>query len=59
MAYFAEEGWLDVPVYLPQDVTTQSGVDGPAIVLEPTTTIVVYPGQSLRCSGSSNYQLTL
>lgn len=59
MAYFAGEGWLDVPVYLPQDVTTQRSVPGPAIVLEPTTTIVVYPGQALRCSDSSNYQLTL
>src|SRR5699024_6037171 len=59
MAYFADEGWVDVPVYLPQDVMTQSSVDGPAIVLEPTTTIGVYPGQTLSCSDSSNYQLTL
>lgn len=58
-AYFAGDGWIDVPVYHPQDVTQNRKINGPAIVLEPTTTIVVYPGQALSCTDSANYKLTL
>lgn len=58
-AYFADVGWADVPVYHPEQVADRGRVEGPAIVLEPTTTIVVYPGQSLARSDSSNYQLQL
>lgn len=56
-AYFADQGWTEVPVYHPYDVEKLDSVEGPAIVLEPTTTIVVYPGQTLSRSKSSNYQL--
>lgn len=58
-AYFSDTGWIDVPVYRPHDVVRQGFVEGPAIVLEPTTTIVVYPEQSLGRRESFNYQLQL
>ena len=32
---------------------------GPAIIEEPTTTIVVYPGMSATISGAGNYLLSL
>lgn len=56
-AYFAETGWVEVPVYQPADVEKQGRIEGPAVVLEPTTTIVVYPDQVLERSASANYQL--
>jgi len=41
---FAGERWHDTPVYLRQDLVPGDRLDGPAIVIEPTSTTVVEPG---------------
>ena len=58
LAYFKADGWVSTPVYSPEELHRQGAVNGPAIVREPTTTIVVYPGQVLSVRDSSNYTLT-
>jgi N-methylhydantoinase A len=37
------------------------GIDiaGPAIIEEPTTTLVVYPGSTVRLSAAGNYIVSL
>lgn len=39
--------WFDAPVYVRADLRPGDRIDGPAIVVDPTTTIVVEPGWSL------------
>ncbi|MFE2448083.1 hypothetical protein ACFXDF_39645, partial [Streptomyces sp. NPDC059426] len=55
--YFGPSGLTDAPVYLPQDLRPGQYVPGPAIIQEPTTTLVVYPGMATEVSGSGNYIL--
>jgi N-methylhydantoinase A len=50
-------GWVDTPIYRPHHLTVGTVVDGPAIIEEPTTTLVVYPGMSATISPSRNYIL--
>ncbi len=56
-AYFGEAGSLDAPFYLGDDLAPGMVLDGPAIVEEPTTTIVVYPGSAARVTRGRNYLL--
>lgn len=55
--YFGPAGRTDTPVYLPKDLDPGQYVAGPAIIQEPTTTLVVYPGQAAEVSGAGNYIL--
>lgn len=55
--FFGQEGRVDTPVYLAQDLRPGQHVTGPAIIQEPTTTLVVYPGMATEVSGSGNYIL--
>ncbi|MGW4079800.1 hydantoinase/oxoprolinase family protein [Streptomyces asiaticus] len=55
--YFGPSGLTDTPVYLPQDLRPGQYVPGPAIIQEPTTTLVVHPGMATEVSGSGNYIL--
>jgi N-methylhydantoinase A len=57
-AYFRETGWTDMAVYSDRQVKERTSVSGPAVVLENTTTIVVYPGQTLEVRPSGNYVLS-
>jgi len=41
---FANGRWHDTPVYLREDLVPGDRLDGPAIVIEPTSTTVVEPG---------------
>ena len=56
-AYFRGTGFLEVPRYDGATLETGSEIAGPAIVREPTTTVVVYPDSTLRVSGLDNYVL--
>ncbi len=56
-AYFNDAGSLETPVYLGGDLAPGMTVEGPAIIEEPTTTIVVYPGSSARVTAGRNYLL--
>ncbi|GLV73421.1 hydantoinase/oxoprolinase family protein [Streptomyces hygroscopicus] len=55
--YFGESGPTKTPVYLPDDLRPGQYVPGPAVIQEPTTTLVVYPGMATEVSGSGNYIL--
>ena len=56
--YFAETGRANAPVYRGERLGLGAEIEGPAIIEEPTTTIVVYPGLSARLSVAGNYILT-
>ncbi|KAK2599055.1 hypothetical protein QQS21_005461 [Conoideocrella luteorostrata] len=44
--YFNELGWSDVPVYLFETISARGIVQGPAMIVDKTQTIVVGPGSS-------------
>jgi N-methylhydantoinase A len=56
-AYFAETGLGGVPRYDGRALTAGARIAGPAIVREPTTTVVVYPGSSALVTPLGNYVL--
>lgn len=41
--YFRALGWTEVPLYMLQDVEAQTAIQGPAIILDNTQTIVLQP----------------
>lgn len=57
-AYFAGK-WVATPIYDGTKLRARQTVNGPAIIEEPLTTIVVYPGQRARLDTLGNYHLTL
>ena len=56
-AYFGAHGRLETRVYLGAQLAPETVISGPAIIEEPTTTIVVYPGMTARVSAAGNYIL--
>lgn len=58
-AYFRGHGFVDVPRYTGAHLPEGAVISGPAIVLEPTTTVVVYPESTLRVTGLDNYVLEI
>jgi N-methylhydantoinase A len=58
-AFFPELGEVQIPVYLGEQLAPGSSAVGPALVIEPETTIVVYPGWSAHVSDLGNYRLEL
>ncbi|MFG1687022.1 hydantoinase/oxoprolinase family protein [Nonomuraea sp. NPDC049269] len=58
-AYFTEGGSFDVPVYLGDALRPGHHVNGPALILEPTTTIVVYPDADVNLTPSGHYLMTI
>ncbi|UFJ42397.1 hydantoinase/oxoprolinase family protein [Brevibacillus humidisoli] len=44
---FEEAGWLDTRVYAREQLHAGSTIEGPAIVEEPSSSTVIYPGQRL------------
>jgi N-methylhydantoinase A len=55
--FFAGRGELDTPRYHGESLRPGMTVEGPAIIDEPTTTIVVYPGSRARVTELHNYLL--
>jgi N-methylhydantoinase A len=55
--YLGEIGNVETPIYKGLDLPRGAHISGPAIIEEPTTTIVVYPGTSARVSGADNFIL--
>ena len=55
--YFAETGRAATPIYRGASLQAGAQITGPAIIEEPTTTIVVYPGLSAELSAAGNYIL--
>ena len=56
-AYFGTHGRLETPIYGAALLPPGSKIFGPAIIEEPTTTIVVYPGMAAEVSPAGNYIL--
>jgi len=55
--FFLETGRLDTPIYRGGGLKPGVQIAGPAIVEEPTTTIVVYPDLAVTLSAAGNYIL--
>ncbi len=58
-AYFPELGEVEIPVHLGEQLSAGSRIAGPALVIEPETTIVVYPGWDAHVTSLGNYKLEL
>jgi N-methylhydantoinase A len=58
-AYFAALGLTDVPRYEGPTIPSGTVIEGPAIVTEPTTTVVVHPGSTVTVTSFGNYLLAV
>jgi len=58
-AYFTDRGSSEVPVYVGSTLEPGSEIDGPAIIEEPTTTIVLYPQSRAQVTALGNYLITV
>jgi N-methylhydantoinase A len=56
-AYFSN-GLVDTPIFVGEQLAVGTLVSGPAIIEEPTTTLVVYPGSTARVTAGGHYILT-
>ncbi|GMA60954.1 hydantoinase/oxoprolinase family protein [Alicyclobacillus fastidiosus] len=52
--YFEEDGWLDTTVFDRERLGAGFSIEGPAIVEEPSTSTLVYPGQKLTVDKYGN-----
>jgi N-methylhydantoinase A len=59
VAYFPALGEVETPVHLGGQLAPGALVEGPALVIEPETTIVVYPGWTAHVTAMGNYRLEL
>ena len=57
--YFGDATPLTTPIYKAADLKPGARIAGPAIIEEPTTTLVVYPAMSVTVSGAGNYLLDI
>ncbi len=51
------QGFADTPIYLGNDLAPGMSINGPAIIEETFTTIVVYPGWIARLDDAGDYEL--
>lgn len=58
-AFFHGLGLTDTPEFLGQMLLPGMHVPGPAIVVEPTTTLIIYPGSSATVTSSDSYLLNI
>lgn len=56
--YFGDTGWQETPVLDAVEVVRRGSVQGPAIIREDITTIVIHPGQLLEVLPSGDYRLS-
>jgi N-methylhydantoinase A len=59
IAFFAELGEVEIAVHLGGELAAGTRIAGPALLIEPETTIVVYPGWTAHVSELGNYRLEL
>jgi N-methylhydantoinase A len=55
--YFGDAGVVDTPVFKPAQLVPGTRLRGPAVIEEPTTTLVIYPGMAAEVSDAGNYLL--
>ena len=58
MSYFGD-GAVEVPIYRGGELAVDEAINGPAIIEEPTTTLVIYPESSARLTAGGNYVISL
>jgi N-methylhydantoinase A len=58
-AFFRDLGMIETPLYRGESLSPGARVAGPAIIREPTTTVVVYPGASATVTPLGNYLLDI
>lgn len=56
-AFFAETGRVEASIFVGDSLEPGMSVEGPAVIEEPTTTIVVYPGSTATVTALNNYLL--
>lgn len=56
-AYFPDLGWIDAPRFDGERLGGGDLIEGPAVIREPTTTLVVYPDSQATVSAFGNYIL--
>jgi N-methylhydantoinase A len=56
-AYFASTGTVEIPLYRGETLGPGARIPGPALIVEPTTTIVLYPGSSAAVTPFNNYMV--
>jgi N-methylhydantoinase A len=54
-AYFGEHGWVDARVFDGALMPLNAELEGPVIIEEPTSTLVVPPGATVRTTSLGNY----
>jgi N-methylhydantoinase A len=57
--HFGARGALDTEVYRRDDLNAGDRISGPAILEEPTSTVVLYPGQIAEVDAYLNLEITL
>jgi N-methylhydantoinase A len=57
VAFMPDLGEVEVPIHLGAYMAPGATAEGPAIVIEPETTVVVYPGWTAQVTDSGNYRL--
>ncbi len=58
-AYFGEGKKMNTPVYIGSELDSGMNITGPAIIEEPTTTIVIYPNSSVMITETLNYLISI
>ncbi|MEM7252873.1 MAG: hydantoinase B/oxoprolinase family protein [Pseudomonadota bacterium] len=57
--WFPDHGWRQSAIYRGVDLKSGMIVEGPALVEELTTTVVIGPGDTLRVDATGNFVITL
>lgn len=57
--FFGDNGFVKTPVYKSKDIHAGDSIVGPAIIEEPTTTLVIYPSMSAYVSANGHYRLNI
>jgi N-methylhydantoinase A len=58
VAFFRDHGSVETSVFTGDQLSSGAVVNGPALILEPTTTVVLYPGSSAAVTEFGNYMLS-
>ncbi len=56
-AYFASTGHVDIPLYRGESLGPGARIAGPALIVEPITTLVLYPGSRATVTKFNNYMV--
>jgi N-methylhydantoinase A len=57
--FFGSSSPVVTAIFKAADIQPGALIEGPAIIEEPTTTVVIYPGMNARVSGAGNYLLNV